>query len=189
VALVTLGEDDLRPPDGWVLHRVLPGVQMIGDHFRPRLEATASATGTPTPSRRADPIDPLDPIESLGPEDVPDMLALVARTQPGPFLHRTVEFGGYLGIRRRGRLVAMAGERLRPPGYTEISAVATDPDHRKQGLAERLVREVATGIVARDEIPFLHAAASNAGAIRLYESMGFTLRRTVIFQILQAPGA
>jgi ribosomal protein S18 acetylase RimI-like enzyme len=183
VALVTLGEDDLRPPDGWVLHRVLPGVQMIGDHFRPRLEATASATGTPTAST------PIDPIEALGPEDVPDMLELVARTQPGPFLHRTVEFGGYLGIRRRERLVAMAGERLRPPGYTEISAVATDPDHRKQGLAERLVREVATGIVARSEVPFLHAAASNAGAIRLYESMGFTMRRTVIFQILQAPGA
>ena len=69
------------------------------------------------------------------------MLVLVAEAQPGPFLARTIEFGGYLGIRSQGRLIAMAGQRLRPPGYTEISAVATDPGHRRQGLAELLVRD------------------------------------------------
>ncbi|CAM5742575.1 hypothetical protein SALBM311S_11148 [Streptomyces alboniger] len=71
----------------------------------------------------------------LGPDDVPDILDLVARTRPGPFLKRTVALGTYLGIRERGRLIAMAGERLRPPGWTEISAVCTDPDHRGRGLA------------------------------------------------------
>lgn len=120
--------------------------------------------------------------------DVPDMLALVARTQPGPFLARTVELGTYLGIRRGGALVAMAGERLHPPGWTEISAVCTAAELRGQGLATRLVRAVAAGIRTRGERPFLHAAASNTGAIRLYESMGFALRRHTTFRMVRSPG-
>ncbi|RAG85837.1 GNAT family N-acetyltransferase [Streptacidiphilus pinicola] len=124
----------------------------------------------------------------LGPDDVPEMLDFVARTRPGPFLPRTVELGTYLGIRRGGRLVAMAGERLHPPGWTEISAVCTDPAHRGEGLATRLVRAVAAGIRDRGEIPFLHAAATNTGAIRLYENLGFTLRRRTSFLLVRAPG-
>ncbi|OKI92912.1 acetyltransferase [Streptomyces sp. CB02058] len=117
----------------------------------------------------------------LGPADVPEMLDLVERTRPGPFLPRTVELGTYLGIRRDGVLVAMAGERLHPAGWTEISAVCTDESVRGQGLASRLIRAVAHGIRERGETPFLHAAASNTGAIRLYESLGFTLRRRTAF--------
>lgn len=123
----------------------------------------------------------------LGLTDVPEMLDLVARTQPGPFFPRTVELGTYLGIRRDGRLVAMAGERLHPPGWTEISAVCTDAEHRGQGLATRLVRAVAHGIRARGEHPFLHSAASNVNAVRLYESIGFTLRRRTTFAVVQTP--
>jgi predicted GNAT family acetyltransferase len=119
--------------------------------------------------------------------DVPDMLALVAEARPGPFLARTVEFGGYVGVRHDDRLVAMAGERLRPRGFTEVSAVATHPDHRKKGLAERLVRAVVHAATARGDVPFLHAAVSNTNAVRLYESMGFTVRRTVWFRVLQVP--
>ena len=113
----------------------------------------------------------------LGPADVPEMLDLVERTRPGPFLPRTVELGTYLGIRRNGALIAMAGERLHPPGWTEISAVCTDPDFRGEGLATRLILAVAHGIRERGETPFLHTAASNTNAIRLYESLGFRLRR------------
>ncbi len=118
----------------------------------------------------------------LGAADVPEMLNLVARAQPGPFLERTVELGRYIGIRRAGRLIAMAGERLHPPGWTEISAVCTDADHRGQGIASRLIRDVAAGIRARGETPFLHTAAENTGAIRLYESLGFSLRSETCFQ-------
>jgi len=117
----------------------------------------------------------------LGPADVPEMLDLVERTRPGPFLPRTVELGTYLGIRRSGVLVAMAGERLHPTGWTEISGVCTDSSVRGEGLATRLVRAVAHGIRERGETPFLHAAASNTSAIRLYESLGFTLRRRTSF--------
>jgi ribosomal protein S18 acetylase RimI-like enzyme len=132
---------------------------------------------------------PGDPVVALGDEDVADMLALVAEARPGPFLSRTIEFGGYVGIRRRGRLVAMAGERLRPPGWAEVSAVATHPAHRRQGLAERLIRTVASAIADRGERPFLHAAAGNTNAIRLYESLGFTVRATVRFTVVEAPPA
>jgi predicted GNAT family acetyltransferase len=119
--------------------------------------------------------------------DVPDMLALVDRTKPGPFLPRTIELGTYLGIRRGGALIAMAGERLHPPGWTEISAVCTDEDYRGRGLGTRLVLAVAAGIRARGEVPFLHAAATNTNAIRLYESLGFVLRRHATFSAARVP--
>ncbi|WP_280863725.1 MULTISPECIES: GNAT family N-acetyltransferase [unclassified Streptomyces] len=124
----------------------------------------------------------------LGPDDVPEILDLVARTKPGPFLKRTIALGTYLGIRDQGRLIALAGERIRPPGWTEISAVCTDPAYRGRGLATRLVRAVAAGIRERGDIPFLHAAADNADAIRLYESIGFTLRRRSPILQVRSPG-
>jgi predicted GNAT family acetyltransferase len=112
---------------------------------------------------------------------VPEILDLVERTKPGPFAKRTIEMGRYLGIRREGRLIAMAGERLRPPGWTEVSAVCTDPDFRGQGLAARLTLAVAAGILERGELPFLHAAATNTNAIRLYEGLGFEIAHHVVF--------
>jgi ribosomal protein S18 acetylase RimI-like enzyme len=124
----------------------------------------------------------------LGAGDVDEMLGLVKRTQPGPFLPRTIELGTYLGIRRSGALVAMAGQRLHPPGWTEVSAVCTDAAYRGHGLATLLTRAVAADMRARGEKPFLHAAESNTNAIRLYESLGFAMRRRVRIDILRAPG-
>jgi predicted GNAT family acetyltransferase len=104
------------------------------------------------------------------------MLDLVARTKPGPFAVRTVELGCYLGIRRDGKLVAMAGERMHPPGWSEISAVCTDPAYRAQGLGRRLVSAVGAVIAGRGDRVFLHASAANTRAIALYEAIGFRLR-------------
>ncbi|MGW1675113.1 GNAT family N-acetyltransferase [Streptomyces sp. NPDC002324] len=153
-------------PAGWDVTFDLEGVQLVDDGI-------AAA--------------PDDEAVRLGPADVPEMLDLVERTQPGPFLPRTVEMGTYLGIRRGGALVAMAGERLHPPGWTEISAVCTDPAFRGAGLATRLVLAVAHGIRERGETPFLHTAATNTTAIRLYESLGFRLRRTTRFMAARVP--
>jgi ribosomal protein S18 acetylase RimI-like enzyme len=114
---------------------------------------------------------------ALGAGDLPEILELVGLTEPGPFLDRTIELGRYIGIRRDGALVAMAGERIRLPGYTEISAVCTLPSHRGQGLAKRLVGDLIAGIAARAERPFLHALTTNTAAIALYEQLGFTTRR------------
>ncbi|GHB32258.1 hypothetical protein GCM10010377_23200 [Streptomyces viridiviolaceus] len=154
-------------PEGWQTSGGVPGVQLVDTALRAE------------PDPEAVP---------LGPADVPEILELVARTRPGPFLPRTVLLGTYLGIRHRGRLIALAGERLRLPGWTEISAVCTDPDHRGRGLATRLVRAVAAGIRERGDTPFLHAAASNTHAIGLYESLGFTLRRRTTFLEVRTPG-
>jgi ribosomal protein S18 acetylase RimI-like enzyme len=154
------------PPSDWQLLRELPGVQLTGDH----VAAVPDAEAIP-----------------LGPADIPEMLDLVARTEPGPFLSRTIVLGGYLGIRRGGALVAMAGERLQPPGWTEISAVCTAEEYRGRGLATRLTLAVAAAIRKRGDTPFLHATASNVAAIRLYESLGFQLRRDATFVIARAP--
>lgn len=143
------------PPPGWEVVSDGEGVQLVDDGVAAAPDADAI---------------------HLGDADVPEMLDLVERTRPGPFGPRTIEMGTYLGIRDGGRLVAMAGERLHPPGFTEISAVCTLPEHRGRGLATRLVHAVAAGIRERGETPFLHAAATNVNAIRLYESLGFRLR-------------
>jgi ribosomal protein S18 acetylase RimI-like enzyme len=152
------------PPAGWEILGRGEGVQLVADS----LDAAADPEAEP-----------------LGPADVPAMLRLTERTKPGPFLPRTVELGGYLGIRRGGELVAMAGERFRPPGWTEVSAVCTDPAWRGHGFASRLTRAVAAGIAARGDIPFLHAIATNTTAIRLYEELGFAHRRDILFWVLR----
>ena len=115
------------------------------------------------------------------------MTDLVTRTEPGPWRPRTVEFGGYVGVRDRGALVAMAGERMRPPGFTEVSAVCTEPEYRGRGLAGGLTRVVAAAIAARGDRPMLHASAHNAGAVRLYESLGFRQTRPMVAMALRAP--
>jgi predicted GNAT family acetyltransferase len=113
------------------------------------------------------------------------MLALAKLTQPGPFLARTPLMGTFIGIRIDGRLAAMAGERVRFPGYTELSGVCTHPDFRGRGLARRLSAAVAAGIEARGERPFLHAWSTNRAAISLYESLGFELRSEVNVALLE----
>jgi ribosomal protein S18 acetylase RimI-like enzyme len=127
---------------------------------------------------------PEAPILALGVADVPEMLALTSVTQPGPFGPRTIELGHYIGIRQRGVLVAMAGERMRIDGFTEISAVCVEPAHRGHRFAVDLVRSLVSSIAARSEIPFLHVFSSNYAAIALYRKLGFTLRRRMHLAVL-----
>jgi predicted GNAT family acetyltransferase len=114
----------------------------------------------------------------LGADDVADMMALVETTKPGPFRARTHELGQYLGIRVGGRLVAMAGERLRPVGYTEISAVCTHHDYRGRGYGRGLVETLVRNIIDRGDVPILHVEKDNP-AISLYEKIGFAIRQTI----------
>ncbi|HKT65746.1 MAG TPA: GNAT family N-acetyltransferase [Burkholderia sp.] len=116
--------------------------------------------------------------------DVPDMLELIAATEPGPFGPRTVEFGGYLGVRRQGRLVAMAGQRLKAGGHVEISAVCVDAAFRGQGLAAGLIRSLIATLRARGETPFLHVLSTNHVAIERYLALGFVMRRDMHLLVL-----
>jgi predicted GNAT family acetyltransferase len=125
------------------------------------------------------------PIVPLTDADAPEMLALATLTRPGPFFKRTHQLGDFFGAKVDGRLVAMAGERMKPEGFTEVSGVCTHPDHRGKGYAAALMAHVATRILARGETPFLHAYSDNTGAIGLYERMGFALRRQIILTLLR----
>jgi ribosomal protein S18 acetylase RimI-like enzyme len=124
-------------------------------------------------------------LEPLTDADAPEMMALAHLTEPGPFLPRTHELGAFWGIKHGGRLVAMAGERMRPEGFTEVSGVCTHPDARGKGYARKLSAFIAARIADRGETPFLHSFATNTNANRLYQSLGFTPWRDVTAILLR----
>lgn len=157
---------DIVVPAGLVPVKAAKGVQMVA-----------------TRSLRAASMD--EDMVELTDADAPEMLALATLTEPGPFLARTHTMGRFLGIRIGGRLAAMAGERFRFPGHTEVSGVCTHPDFRGRGLARRLSAAVAARIESRGDRPFLHAWATNRPAISLYESLGFEVRTEVDVKVLE----
>jgi len=149
--------EPLAPPDDFVVLMQRTGEQMIG--------MPAEASG-PALVRLTD-------------ADVPEMMALVELTKPGPFAARTNTLGNFFGIKIDGRLAAMTGERMKPANYTEMTAVCVHPDFRGRGYAQVLLSAVARQIVARGEIPFLHVFSDNDSAIALYKRQGMTIRRQV----------
>jgi len=128
-------------------------------------------------------------LRALGDADAAEMLQLALLTEPGPFLARTHTMGCFRGVRAGGELVAMAGERLRPAGFVEVSGVCTHPEWRGKGLARRLSAAVATGIQAGGHTPFLHAWTSNRAAIDLYHSLGFEQRCEMDVAVLERPAS
>jgi predicted GNAT family acetyltransferase len=162
--IATVEAAETPVPPGLAVAKQAMLVQMVAEHPAP-----------------PEPIDYLD----LGDADAPEMVALATLTEPGPFVEATHKLGEFIGVRVDGRLVAMAGERMRAPGLTEVSAVCTHPDWRGRGHAGKLMRVVMARIVARGETPFLHSYATNAGAIALYEKLGFRIRREVIATFLE----
>jgi predicted GNAT family acetyltransferase len=123
-------------------------------------------------------------IAALTEEDAPAMFDLAMLTEPGPYAAHTNRLGGFIGVKEDGRLVAMAGQRMRMPGLSEVSGVCTHPDFRGRGYAGSLMRVVAQRMLARGETPFLHAYASNTGAIGLYESLGFRVTGEGVASVL-----
>ena len=120
-------------------------------------------------------------------QDVAEMLELVRLTEPGPFKDRANELGTFYGVHQDEKLVAMAGERIRLTGFTEISAVCTHSDFQRRGMARGLTHRLAREILARGEVPFLHVFAGNTNAIRAYESLGFQRRQVFTGVVIKAP--
>ena len=149
---------EIRIPAALIAVKRATGVQMVAH----------AAVAPPAGGR--------EEIIELGDADAAEMLALATLTEPGPFLRETHRMGRFVGIRVEGRLAAMAGERFRFPGYTEVSGVCTHPDFRGRGFARQLSRHVAAGIAARGDTAFLHAWKNNLAAISLYEALGFRWR-------------
>ncbi len=164
-----LEAEAVAAPDGMAVTHSADCVQMIAD----------GAVSAP---------DPDFVFVDLGEADAAEMLALATLTRPGPFAERTGRLGAFIGVKQDGVLIAMAGERMRPVGFTEISGVCTLPDHRGKGLAGALIRVGMARIKARGEVPFLHSYASNSAAIGLYESLGFRVRQAAILTVLARAG-
>ena len=164
-----------QPMPGWDLVISFPGLQMVCENGNAadanRNSAVAKSSGVS--------------IVELGQRDSSEMVDLADLTKPGPFGPRTHELGTYLGIRSEGKLVAMAGERLKVPGYTEVSAVCTHPEHTGKGYARDLMLEVMRGIWHRGETAFLHVRQTNTRAVELYERLGFRMRVVVHFTVLR----
>ncbi len=163
-AILLLQAGNSPIPPGTTAHMTLPGVQMI--------------------ARQLTPLEPDHRFRRLTQQDTGEMIELAALTQPGPFFERTSEIGPFWGAHENGKLVAMAGERLRLDGHVEVSGVCTHPDFRGRGYAGLLSRLVATQILKQGKTPMLHAVSSNTTAIRLYETLGFELRCEVTATVL-----
>jgi ribosomal protein S18 acetylase RimI-like enzyme len=179
-------EAPYEPRAGWEFVAGAPMPEMVYEG------AGGSFPQSPDPGpRQPDTRGRLSPREAepeivgLGDADSPDMMELTALTKPGPFNKRTHELGTYLGIRHEGKLVAMAGERLKVPGYTEVSAVCTHPEHTGHGYARILTAEVMRRILGRGETPFLHVRGDNLRAIELYQRLGFRQRVLLHFAVLR----
>lgn len=158
----------VAPRDGWELTSVGPGLQMVDDGT---VEARTDAEAV-----------------VLGRADHAGIVDLVARNRGGrEFTPRTLELGTYLGFRRDGALVAMAGERLRPTGWSELSSICTDAAHRRQGLARRLVLALLAVIRERGDTAFLHVEHDNVAALNLYRGLGFRVRREISMAVVHIP--
>jgi ribosomal protein S18 acetylase RimI-like enzyme len=164
-----------QPPAGWTVIAGAPLLQMIHEN-----DGVAASSASQSIACE---------ILDLAASDAPEMLALAQLTKPGPFGLRTRELGTYLGIRHEGRLAAMAGERLRVPGFTEISAVCTHPDHLGRGYAAALMTTLMKRIQARGEVPFLHVREDNTRAISVYKRLGFLERVLLHFAVVRKPTA
>jgi GNAT superfamily N-acetyltransferase len=160
-------QEDPQPPAPWKLISAVPLLEMLCER------ASLPENGGEQPA-----------FLRLGKTDVSEMLALTQLTKSGPFGRRTHEMGEYWGIRHNGNLIAMAGERLRLPGYTEVSAVCTHPDDLGHGHATALIAMLMRRIRSRGELPFLHVRPENRRAAELYERLGFRERVLLRYVIL-----
>jgi ribosomal protein S18 acetylase RimI-like enzyme len=156
----------IRAPVGWKLAAELKGIQFVFDT-------------TPVIA------EPAIKLILLGKPNVDEMMELAALTKPGPFGRRTIEFGHYYGIFENGKLVAMAGQRLHPADFSEISAVCTHPDHLGKGFAALLLQHQLQLIFSQGGVAFLHVREDNHRAIALYKRLGFKIRGPMNFYFLE----
>ena len=131
---------------------------------------------------------PTEPIVLLGEPDKEEMFRLINTLQPGYYHPDTRQIGDYCGIRREGRLVAMAGERMRMTGFTELSAICTHPDFNGRGYAQQLIAWLCRRQAAAGINPVLHVSLANQRALRLYLYLGFRHRREITFRRLRKVG-
>lgn len=168
-SMILLQADAMVLPKGYVADVTATGVQMILRRTPPKVSDGR--------------------IDRLTEADAPDMLSLATLTKPGPFSLKAQALGEFFGVKIGGRLAAMAGERMKTDGFTEVSGVCTHPDFQGRGLARLVSIFITHRILDRGETPFLHAFATNKAAVSLYESIGFELRTMMNVAVIRAEQA
>lgn len=151
-------------PESWELKNDLVCAQMVCE----------SPAATPVTAQ----------IELLGETHAREMYDLVQLVLPGYYLMNTHRMGDYYGIRQEGKLVAMAGERMRTDTFTELSAICTHPGFTGRKYAQQLIAHLSHKNAAAGKTSFLHASTANARAIGVYELMGFRTRREISFRLM-----
>lgn len=163
--LVSVEAEDQPLPPGFAVHKQAVLLQMVLTGLKPGLGRQLS-------------------LEKLTEADAAQMLELALLTEPGPFFERTHQLGDFYGVKQDGRLLAMAGERMKPDGFCEVSGVCVHPEAQGRGYAAAVMRAVIEPILARGETAFLHSYDHNARAISLYEGLGFSVRAAMQMKTL-----
>lgn len=129
--------------------------------------------------------------ELLTPAQLAEVEGFYAHAYPGTwFQPRMLETGRYVGIRRHGELVCVAGVHVWSPAWrvAALGNVATLPDMRGAGLATaacaRLCRVLLDDGI---DVVSLNVRADNAAAIRAYEKLGFGHAADYVEVSLAAP--
>lgn len=154
---VFLKEENLDFPSGWAVVTRLNCLQMV---YEPASVDAVNMAG----------------IVKLTVDDAEELSRLVNLVQPGFFKRNTSLLGDYFGIKKEGELVAVAGERFKMTGFSELSAVCTHPEHTGKGYAQQLLEVLCNKNLEEGDIPFLHVADTNERAIKIYERLGFRKR-------------
>lgn len=113
----------------------------------------------------------------LTPADLPDLLALYEIAYPGNWFDaRMLETGQYVGVRRDGELLAVAGVHVWSPKYrvAALGNVTTHPRVRGEGLARGAVAALCRRLLDTVDHVTLNVKADNAAARALYTGLGFT---------------
>jgi ribosomal protein S18 acetylase RimI-like enzyme len=175
-----IGEIPALPAD-WVIEHELPCHQMMA----PAESTLNGAQGLPpiTGAGRS-----FAEITLLSETDKEEMFALINGVQPGYYEMDTRLMGAYYGIREEGKLVSMAGERMRMEGFSELSAVCTHPAYTGRKYAQQLIAHICRRHYVMGVRTFLHVAKTNERAVRLYEHLGFTHRREIVFRRIRKNG-
>jgi len=122
-------------------------------------------------------VDPPAALElgALGEEDVPAALNLYRHYPQNFFAPERIGEGLYMGARREGRLIAVAGTHVVSPQYrvAAVGDIVVDPACRGQGVGAAITSSLCVRLFEKVDLIVLNVAVENAAARRCYEKLGF----------------
>ena len=93
--------------------------------------------------------------------------------------------GPYYCVKREGKIVSAAGVHIVTPQIAHLGNIATDEAFRGQGFATACTAALAKNLSSKGRIISLYVKVDNAPAIHLYEKLGFTKSRDILFLVMR----